>query len=752
MGGGRQMEKQKTQRKRCSMTIVIMLCIAFFSQFILKFDIKAVWVVTFIFMALFIPLGEKIYQYEKDKSESSIYLIWGISIISILITISYAMESGNIAIEQGYFQWLRETPKERNASLGYEIGTLILEDYILFLLLYGQMIWKVTKHKINDWIPSFLGLIGGIGIVFYIKEGFHGQTRLNIILITGILLIGYQIIKYLSSREKKIVYQSSPVYYLEICVISFMLVITIGLMLPEYHELPGARWIRSIVSEFSGKSSLQSKVPLQKGLNDDIKYSEAILFRVKASESLYLRDMAYKDYENGIWSAVDDEAIDNYIVFKPQYLQAEYLQAESLLDELSYQNSQNKSIFPRYADIANHETSVARKKQYTIIQNPINKINYFTVNGLTDIKDETTSTIYYYQNINNCYFYNEQLTEPSNYTVEYYEHTPRIGSREYMFLQEMNASNWEQIYSQLIDNRQVYGYDLKKYPKLLLTYTPMIQYHNAAKNFLQIPKELKGPIRKLSKQITVSKRSDWARAENICNYLKEKYTYSLHSKVSGEEDPIYNFLFKDKEGICQEFATSMVLMCRSIGIPAKYVTGYLVTEKENETGNYIVREKDAHAFVEAYIAGYGWMTFDPTPSISIEEEKNIEVESWSTKESFEIAGIIGFLLVLFIISRGGVFYLQDIVWQMMIRFYKPEKQIEMIMLETCKWLEHKGYRREAYETLSCYAKRLMKQEIQIMNMVQYYEAYKYGDLPISKEEVHKAYVEYKELKTKLKNK
>ena len=746
------MKKQETKRKKWSIAIVVMLCMAFFSQLILKFDIKLVWIITSIFLALFIPLGEKIYKQEEGKEVSGrCYLVWGISMISIGVAIGYVIESGNMIVEEGYFKWLKEMTKERTRCLEYEIGTLIIGQYVCFLLVYGYSAWKAAKHKMNDWIPRFWGLISGIGIVFYIKEGFNVQSRLNIIIATGCLLVAYQVIRYLDNREKKIIYELSPGYYLKLYAISFMVVIGVGLMVPEYHELPGARWIRNVIGEWNGNTSLQGKVPLQKGLNDDIKLSEAVLFRVKASESLYLRDMAYKEYQNGIWSVVDDKVTDDYIVFKPQYLQAEYLQTESLLNELSYQNSQNKSIFPRYAEIANRETSVAYKKQYTILQNPINKINYFTVNGVTNIKDETDSTIYYYQNINNCYFYNEQLIEPSNYTVEYYEHTPRIGSREYTFLQELDASSWERVYSQITDNRQIYGYDLKNYPKLLLTYTPMVQYQNAKNNFLQIPKELIEPIRQLTKQITVSKRSDWSRAENICNYLKEEYSYSLYSKASEEDDPIYTFLFKDKEGICQEFATSMVLMCRSIGIPAKYVTGYLVTEKENDTGNYIVREKDAHAFVEAYIAGYGWMTFDPTPSIERgEQEKRIEGEGWSVKESFEIAGVIAFLLILFILSRGGVFYLQDMIWQIRIRFYKPDKQIEMIMLQTCKWLEAGGYRRDQYETLSSYCKRLSDEEIQISSMVKSYEERQYGKLSIDKNDIHRAYMEYKKLKAKLK--
>ena len=540
--GGGQVKKQQTKGKRWSIAIGIILCMAFFSQFILKFNSKLVWLVTSIFLVLFIPLGEKVYNHEEGTEVPRLHLVWGSSMIFIGVVISCAIESGSMVVEGGYFKWVREITKERIKCEEYEIATLLIGQYVCFLLLYGRSAWQVAKHKINHWVPSFWAPISAVGVVFYIKEGLGGQSRLNIIIATGCLLVVYQVIRYVNNREKSIVYDLSPSYYLKLYAVGFMVVMGIGLMLPEFHELPGARWIRNVMREWDGNTSLENKVPLQKGLNNDIKLSEAILFRVKASESLYLRDMAYKDYNNGIWSAVDDKEIDDHILFKPQYLQAEYLQTESLLNELSYQNGQDKSIFPRYAKIANHETSVAYKKQYTILQNPINKINYFTVNGITHIRDEANSNIYYYQNINNCYFYNEQLIEPSNYTVEYYEHTPKIGSREYMFLQEMNASSWEAIYSQITDNRRVYGYDLKDYPKLLLTYTPMVQYHNAKKNFLQVPKDLIAPIRKLTKRITVSKRSDWSRAESICNYLKEKYAYSLYSKASGEKDPIYTFL------------------------------------------------------------------------------------------------------------------------------------------------------------------------------------------------------------------
>ena len=57
----------------------------------------------------------------------------------------------------------------------------------------------------------------------------------------------------------------------------------------------------------------------------------------------------------------------------------------------------------------------------------------------------------------------------------------------------------------------------------------------------------------------------------------------------------------------------MIFLLRSIGIPARYATGYLVHEYNRFTGYYVVRERDSHAWVEAYVEGKGWVTFDPTP-------------------------------------------------------------------------------------------------------------------------------------------
>jgi hypothetical protein len=73
------------------------------------------------------------------------------------------------------------------------------------------------------------------------------------------------------------------------------------------------------------------------------------------------------------------------------------------------------------------------------------------------------------------------------------------------------------------------------------------------------------------------------------------------------------FLFERKAGHCEYFASSMALMLRTLGIPARVVNGFRGGEFNSVTDSYIVRGRDAHSWVEAYFPRYGWITFDPTP-------------------------------------------------------------------------------------------------------------------------------------------
>ena len=79
-------------------------------------------------------------------------------------------------------------------------------------------------------------------------------------------------------------------------------------------------------------------------------------------------------------------------------------------------------------------------------------------------------------------------------------------------------------------------------------------------------------------------------------------------------DPLAYFLFVRRKGHCEYFASSMAVMLRTLGIPSRVATGFLSGVYNPMTGWQVIRASDAHSWVEAWIPGQGWTTFDPTPS------------------------------------------------------------------------------------------------------------------------------------------
>ncbi len=108
----------------------------------------------------------------------------------------------------------------------------------------------------------------------------------------------------------------------------------------------------------------------------------------------------------------------------------------------------------------------------------------------------------------------------------------------------------------------------------------------------------------------------YSNVVNVRDYILSNYKYTRILKKGSATYPIDDFLFKYKEGHCEYFASAMVLILREMGIPSRIVTGFLGGEF-NELGSfYLVRESNAHAWVEVYFPESGWVLFDPTPEAS----------------------------------------------------------------------------------------------------------------------------------------
>jgi hypothetical protein len=130
--------------------------------------------------------------------------------------------------------------------------------------------------------------------------------------------------------------------------------------------------------------------------------------------------------------------------------------------------------------------------------------------------------------------------------------------------------------------------------------------------YLQLPR-LDPRVKRLADEITAGSQNEYDKAANIERHLMAHYAYTLDLSGTHGEDPLADFLFVRRAGHCEYFASAMTVLLRAEGIPARYVTGFSPGEYNDVGRDYIIRESDAHAWVEVYFPGYGWITFDPTP-------------------------------------------------------------------------------------------------------------------------------------------
>ena len=141
------------------------------------------------------------------------------------------------------------------------------------------------------------------------------------------------------------------------------------------------------------------------------------------------------------------------------------------------------------------------------------------------------------------------------------------------------------------------------------------QYAAIAKTYTTLPAHMQDIVLQLAADICKDAQTPYEKAFAIQKYLMRSYRYTLEVEPQPENiDFVTNFLFNTKEGYCTYFASAMTVLCRMVGLPARYVEGYLA--EPDATGVAYVTGRNGHAWTEVYFNGFGWLTFDATPLTS----------------------------------------------------------------------------------------------------------------------------------------
>jgi transglutaminase-like putative cysteine protease len=197
--------------------------------------------------------------------------------------------------------------------------------------------------------------------------------------------------------------------------------------------------------------------------------------------------------------------------------------------------------------------------------------------------------------------------------------------------------------------------------------SPAIYPEEIARRYLPLPKSVPERVGQLAQEITAGMDTPYEKAQAIEEYLRANYPYDLEISAPPEDADVADyFLFELKRGYCDYYATAMVVLARSSGLPARFVSGYAPGAYDASNAQYIVREMDAHSWAEVYFPGIGWVEFEPTASQPEIERMEEEVPQPADQSDDSIASA---LLRRFRLQRVSMWGLPLAAFALLILLY-----------------------------------------------------------------------------------
>jgi protein-glutamine gamma-glutamyltransferase len=134
-----------------------------------------------------------------------------------------------------------------------------------------------------------------------------------------------------------------------------------------------------------------------------------------------------------------------------------------------------------------------------------------------------------------------------------------------------------------------------------------------------------GEVYRLAQRLTAGAPTLYDAVARINGHLQRRYTYD--ENPPRRSLPLAAFLLRDRVGYCQQFSGAMALMLRMVGIPARVAAGFTPGSYNSDSGEFRVRDLDAHSWVEVFFTGIGWVPFDPTPPAAPAETQSSGLEA-----------------------------------------------------------------------------------------------------------------------------
>ncbi|MBW3537187.1 MAG: DUF3488 and transglutaminase-like domain-containing protein [Actinobacteria bacterium] len=139
-----------------------------------------------------------------------------------------------------------------------------------------------------------------------------------------------------------------------------------------------------------------------------------------------------------------------------------------------------------------------------------------------------------------------------------------------------------------------------------------------AERYLQLPEDVSQRVVELAHSVTADAPTTYDKVRALEAWMGANTTYTLDiPPLPRGADAVDQYLFEDKQGFCEQIGSALVVMLRSLGVPARLAVGYAAGTRNPFTGMYEVRASDAHSWAEVWFPGVGWQGFDPTAQVPL---------------------------------------------------------------------------------------------------------------------------------------
>lgn len=718
------------------------------------------------FISLFISVNVKLVGNYKIKK---LIIIIPITLLLIILTLEVFLNINFLLFFQKAFSW--------NYSYINGIGDFQLSYSILSVCILSFIMVKVVFYLEKNIISEFMMAIALLGLM--VLCGIN-NIQWNPLIIAIMLFCCLDII--VEIYQVKI---GGTERYAERCLVPFILVAALlAIYIPSNEDPIRWIWVRETVSDI--KDNVKEFVYNLEWTDKEDK-NEFNVNKAGFSE----------EGDNSFGKLIDERERNMLSISTRSNLKVEYLSGIILS---TYTGSEWKKEENDYGDYTDEYRMDLYEKLYNLynsglVQSPDEyfarkiyyQIAFDKLETKTVFRPENCYTIDDFKNNinvetvgNNVYFTNKEKKGYSYYVSALIMNMNNENLRNYLknlneneqyYKEEKNGqadlenSLFEKSISQLkLSEEQIAYITSDNFRQRLFKRSERIK-----EEYLQIPKGTPGRVKELAEDLTKDYTNQYDKAEAIRRYLKENYPYTTNiDQLPDGKDAVDYFLFERKKGYCTYFASAMAIMCRSIGIPVRYVEGATIDYKEMDEEWYKVKTGSAHAWTEIYLEGFGWIRMDATPGYSDNSINwSVNGEGWqrygnqtSTTSSNKLKSVVqesetqaeendynailwlkyllvGIIWLLIFASLGvGLF-----IWNKK-RIYKKSNNREKVLIcmkKILSNLEKQGYVLKQGETLKDFRERLEEDEnwnnIDMIKLLEWFQNIRYSKKEVTEEEV-----------------